>query len=443
MTETSIPRLTFKLAIPATISTMITMIYNMADTWFVAKLGTSATAAIGVTFSISTFMNAIGFLFGMGSGTFISRLLGAKKNDEANRVMSTAFFSTMVLGVIFTIVSLSFIEPLMLFLGASHTILPYAVDYGKYILLGFPIMCTSLVLSTILRCEGRTDLSMLGIASGGVLNIFLDPLFIFVFKMGISGAAIATLTSQLTGFIILLSFYFTGKSVTKLHIKNVTLKASVYKNILTTGTPSLCRHAIGTIANISLNVAAGPFGDAAIAAMAIVGKVVSFAVSISGGIGQGAQTIFAYNKGAGRFDRVRATYRFALTTNTLLMVAAAAVVYILAPDIAHGFQKDDPLVVEIASEAMRLQSMFMVLIPFNMLANMLLQSVGESAKSSLLASLRQGFFYVPLLFILPIFFKRTGIMLAQPMADVLTFCVALPVILWYMKKLREMEKQNE
>lgn len=435
MTRTPIPKLTMAISIPAIISILITMFYNMADTWFVSQINTAAVGAVGVAFSITTFTNALGYLFGMGSGTYIGQLLGARNHEEANRIGSTAFITSIALCSIIAAAGIAGIRPLMRFLGSSETILPYAVDYGFYILLGLPAMCSSLVLSTILRCEGKTNLSMLGIGIGGILNMFLDPLFIFALNMGVSGAALATLISQIISWIVLFCFYLTGKSAVRLSLRWFTPKPETYCHILVTGLPSLCRHLIMTVANIALNTAAGFYGgDTTIAAMSIVAKVIGFSQSISNGIGQGAQTIFSYNKGAGLFDRVKKTFSFVLSFNTGLMIIEAITIGIFAPSIMALFRADDAEVIRIGAKALRLQCLSLVLMPWNTLGNQLMQSVGESGKSTFLASLRQGIYYIPIIFLLPMVMQADGILYAQPAADVLTAITVAPFLVWYFKK---------
>ena len=234
MTETPIPNLVSRLAVPTIISMLVSSIYNMADTFFVAKLGTSAAGAVGIVFSLMAVIQAIGFGLGMGSGSNISRLLGQQKNKEADIIASTGFFSAITFGLILTFFGTIFIDFLMKNLGATETILPYAKDYAKYILFGAPVMCASFVMNNILRSEGKAALSMVGITFGGILNIILDPVFIFVFKLGISGAAIATLLSQCISFSLLLSCFIRKKSTTKLHIKNVSKKIGTYLLIIKT-----------------------------------------------------------------------------------------------------------------------------------------------------------------------------------------------------------------
>ncbi len=435
MTQTPVEKLTLSLALPAVVSILITMVYNMADTWFVSRISTTAVAAVGVSFSITTFSNAVGFLFGMGSGTSIGRLLGAKKIDEASKIGSTGFFAAIFFCAALGAAALLCIKPLMRFLGASDAVLPEACAYGKYILMGLPVMCSSLVMSTILRCEGRTKLSMLGIGAGGVLNMALDPLLMFGLKLGVAGAAIATLISQCVSWALLLSFYLTGKSALRLSLRRASFRFETFRTILTTGFPSLCRHLISTLANIALNTSAGwAGGDTAIAAMAIVSKIVSLSLAVSTGVGQGAQTVFAYNKGAGLDGRVRRAFFFTLLFNTAQMAVICVALGIFARQILALFRADDPAVLQTGVQALRLQSVTILLTPWNSLVNQLFQSVGESGKSSVLASLRQGVYFIPAVFLLPAAFGVTGVLLAQPVADVLTALTVLPFLILYLKR---------
>ena len=267
MTTAPVPRLIARLAVPTIISMLVTSIYNMADTFFVGRLGTSATGAVGVVFSIMAIIQAVGFTLGMGGGSLISRLLGQQAQQAANEVSSTAFYSALALGLIMTLAGLGFLDPLVRALGATDTIAPYARDYAQYILLGAPVMTASFVMNNLLRAQGRASQAMVGLTLGGLLNIGLDPLLIFTFNMGIAGAAIATVASQCVSFLILLSFFLRGKSLVTLSFRSLSRRAGVYFSILKTGFPSLCRQGLASLASVALNVGAAPYGDAAVAAM--------------------------------------------------------------------------------------------------------------------------------------------------------------------------------
>lgn len=440
MTNTPIPRLTMSLAIPSVISMMVTTLYNMVDTWFVAQLGTLAVGACGIAFSIMEYISSIGYLFGMGSGTVIGMLLGSRKPREASAFCSTAFFLTLALGFLSATLGLLFLEPLMRLLGSSENILPYAAAYSRFILLGVPVMSSSLVLSSILRCEGKNKLAMLGIGSGAVLNILLDPLLIFGLRLGISGAALATLISQCVGLMALLYFFLTGKTETRLSLRIVTFSPTVHRKILLTGMPSLCRHGVATVSSIALNIAAGMYGgDTLIAAFSIVNKVTALIQSVLKGIFQGAQSIFSYNKGAKRYDRVRSAYLFTLSFNTILITATAFAMLRLAASIVRLYNVTDPDVFSLCVKVLIVHTFALILMPWNFSGNTMLQSVGEPVKSAILASLPQGVYYIPALFLLPLLIGRGGVIYAPVVGQALCALTTIPFIRWYFAEMQREE----
>ena len=304
MVNTPVSKLITSLAIPTVISMLVTAIYNMADTFFVSQISTQASAAVGVVFPIMSIIQAFGFTLGMGSGSLISIRLGQKRNEEANVIVSTAFFTAICLGCIITILGTLFSAQFLSLVGASDSVLPYAKAYAKYIFFGAPIMTASFVLNNVLRSEGKAFFSMIGLTTGGILNIILDPIFIYTLDLGISGAAIATLCSQFISFLILLTCFLKHKTVCRINIKLYSLKKEVLPKIVTTGFPSLSRQGLASISSILLNTAAGSYGDAAIAGMSITTKIIMFVASVMIGIGQGFSPVSGYNYGAKRYDRV-------------------------------------------------------------------------------------------------------------------------------------------
>lgn len=437
MTETPIPNLVSRLAVPTIISMLVSSIYNMADTFFVAKLGTSAAGAVGIVFSLMAVIQAIGFGLGMGSGSNISRLLGQQKNKEADIIASTGFFSAITFGLILTFFGTIFIDYLMKNLGATETILPYAKDYAKYILFGAPVMCASFVMNNILRSEGKAALSMVGITFGGILNIILDPVFIFVFKLGISGAAIATLLSQCISFSLLLSCFIRKKSTTKLHIKNVSKKIGTYLLIIKTGLPSLCRQALASTATIFLNVSASFYGDSAVAAMSIVGRIFMFTMSAMIGLGQGFQPVLGYNYGAKKYDRVREAVFFTGKVGTVVMTSFAVIGFIFAEDIMKVFRKEDLEVIVIGAFAIKMQCLALPTHPMIVVSNMTLQIVGKSWQGTFLSAARQGIFFLPLIIIFSQAMGLTGIQITQPAADVLTAICTVPFMILFFKEIKQ------
>ena len=435
MTETPIRKLTLSLALPSVVSLMITTLYNMADTWFVSRLGTQAVAAVGVSFAIMEAINSVGYLFGTGGGTRIGMLLGAQKTKEASRVGSTACFFALSVSILFSVFGLLFLSPLMRLLGSSDTILPYARRYGCFMLLGFPIMALSVVLATFLRSEGKNRYSMIGIGTGGVLNLFLDPLFIFVFQMGIIGAALATFVSQCVSLVLLCSFFFFGKSEIKLTPAAVSLSPRLLKTITVAGTPSLCRHGIGSLYSIAQNTAAGLFGgDALIAALSVVSKVSAVVLALLKGLSQGAQSVYSYCHGAGRDDRVRASWRFSLLLNQALILIISVLGYFFAPALLSLFSGIDPEAVGLGITGLRLNLVGLVFMPFGFSVNILFQAVGLPWRSTFLALLPQGIFYIPAVFLLPQVFGPSGIFLAPLAAYLLTDLVTMPFILLYFRQ---------
>ena len=437
MTETPIPNLVSRLAVPTIISMLVSSIYNMADTFFVAKLGTSAAGAVGIVFSLMAVIQAIGFGLGMGSGSNISRLLGQQKNKEADIIASTGFFSAITFGLILTFFGTIFIDYLMKNLGATETILPYAKDYAKYILFGAPVMCASFVMNNILRSEGKAALSMVGITFGGILNIILDPVFIFVFKLGISGVAIATLLSQCISFSLLLSCFIRKKSTTKLHIKNVSKKIGTYFLIIKTGLPSLCRQALASTATIFLNVSASFYGDSAVAAMSIVGRIFMFTMSAMIGLGQGFQPVLGYNYGAKKYDRVREAIFFTGKVGTVVMTSFAVIGFIFAEDIMKVFRKEDLEVIVIGAFAIKMQCLALPTHPMIVVSNMTLQIVGKSWQGTFLSAARQGIFFLPLIIIFSQAMGLIGIQITQPVADVLTAICTVPFMILFFKEIKQ------
>lgn len=441
MTQTPVRRLVCTLAVPTIISMMVTSIYNMADTFFVGRLGTSATGAVGIAFSLMAVIQAIGFTLGMGSGNFISRLLGQRKRKLAERVAATAFFTALGLGVILAAVGLLFLDPLVRMLGATETIAPHARNYVRYILIGMPFMTSVYVLNNLLRFQGSAMYAMLGIASGGILNIALDPLFIFVFDMGTGGAALATIISQFISFLILL-FQSTRGGNIRIRLRNFMPKAAIYKTILAGGLPSFYRQGLASVAMICMNLAAGGYGDAVIAAMSIVNRIMQFALFGLLGFGQGFQPVCGFNYGAGRYDRVLEAFWFCMKTAVVLLLSLGTIGFIFAPQLVAIFRADDMAVIQIGTLALRLQCATFALSSWVVMQNMLMQTIGKSTKASILALARQGLFFLPAIWILPLFWGVLGVQMSQPAADICTFILAVPLGISVLRELNQKKLQQ-
>ena len=441
MVNTPVSRLIAKLAVPTVISMLVTSIYNMADTFFVSQINTQASAAVGVVFPIMAIIQAFGFTLGMGSGSLVSIRLGQKRNSDANVIASTAFFGSIFFGGIVTLFGNLFTPQILRFIGASETVLPYAQDYATYIFWGAPFICASFVMNNDLRSEGKAYLSMIALTSGGILNIILDPIFIYGFKLGISGAAIATLVSQFISFSILLSFYLRKKTVVRINIKNVSVKDGTLWKIICTGIPSLARQGLASIASILLNTSAAVYGDAAIAAMSIATKILMFVASIMIGIGQGFSPVSGYNYGAKRYDRVKKSYFFMVTSGSSIMSFFAIIIFIFARQILHSFI-DDQAAIDIGVVALRWQVSFIPLHPLIVGTNMLMQSTRHIKSATFLSMNRQGVFFIPAILILPRILGLTGVEISQFVADVCSAITAIPFAIVFFKKLNMLEKEE-
>lgn len=439
MTKTPIPRLIGELAVPTIISMLVTSFYNMADTFFVGKINTSATAAVGIVFPLMAMIQAFGFFCGHGSGNYISRQLGAHNFEDASKMSATGFVTAFVLGLGILVVGFLFTDPLLHIMGSTETILPYARSYMRIILIGAPYMTASLVLNNQLRFQGSAFYSMIGITTGAVLNIVLDPLFIFVLDMGVAGAALATIISQFVSFCLLIAGTFRGGNL-RLNLRDFSPSLKYYQNIVKGGTPSLFRQGLGSFATVCLNLMAGPYGDAAIAAMSIVTRISQFAASVVIGFGQGFQPVCGFNYGAKLFKRVQEGFWFCVKFCTSVLLVAAVCGWIFSPNLIGIFLKTDPLVIEYGSQALRLQALTFPLVGWITIANMMLQTIGKTVKASLLAMSRQFLFFVPVILTLPGFLGILGVQLSQPIAD---FCSFLLAVLLSISVLREMSHEQE
>lgn len=423
LTEAPVEPLICKMAVPTVISMLITSIYNMADTFFVGRLGTSATGAVGVVFPLMALIQAVGFFFGQGSGNYISRMLGAQHRAEAERMAATGFFSALGAGTVILALGLLFRTPLCHLLGATETIFPYALAYMCIVLIGAPWMTAALVLNNQLRLQGNATYAMVGLVSGGILNIALDPLFIFVLKLGIAGAAVATILSQLISFgLLLLGVKLSGGIQIRLRLFSPSRKR--YLALAGGGIPSLCRQGLASIAVTCLNTAARPYGDAAIAAMSIVTRVSQFAGSAMIGFGQGFQPVCGFNFGARKYDRVTRGFWFCVKSSSAVLLLLAVAGWICAPQIIAIFRADDPEVIRIGALTLRLQCISFPLVGWVTMCNMLLQNIAMTMRASIVAAARQGLFFIPFALVLPLFWELFGVQLCQPASDICSFALS-------------------
>lgn len=443
MMETPIPRLITSLSIPTVLSSLITVIYNTADTYFVSQIDKSASAAVGVVFSIMSVIQALGFGLGVGAGSLISRRLGAKDNAAADKFASSAFAASVIVGTVIAVIGLSFLEPILRFLGCTDLMIPYAIPYARFILIAAPLNCATFVINTTLRSEGLAFFSMIGITSGGILNMILDPILINGCNMGTGGAAIATMISQTVSFSILFCFFLFGKSIVKINVKSVSRRFADYAAIVTTGIPTIFRQGLASIASAALNIQAIDYGaEATGAAITIANKVYMFVRNIIVGLGQGFQPAAGYNYGAGNKKRTWECFTFSLKVGTGICIFFALFSAIFAEQIMWFFC-DDAEVTAIGTETLCFLSVCIPFMAFSTFVNQLYQGLGFKAVATLLASCRQGIFFLPVVFLLPLAVGRIGVQATQPIADMCTFFISIPfIIIFYRKYISSKEKKQ-
>ncbi len=434
MTTAPVEHLVYEMAVPTIVSMMVTACYNMADTFFVGKINNSATGAVGVAFSLMAIIQAAGFFFGHGSGNYISRKLGQQETENAAKMAATGFFLSLLTGLLITLLGEIFLSPLARLLGSTETILPYARSYLRLILIGAPYMTASFVLNNQLRFQGSATYGMVGIVAGAVLNVGLDPFFIFVLGMGVGGAALATIISQLCSFVLLLVGCSRGGNL-KIRVKNVTMSRPYLREIVKGGLPSLCRQGLASIATICLNRGAGWYGDAAVAAMSVVSRAMYLAQSVLIGFGQGFQPVCGFNYGAFLYDRVKKAYWFCIKVSTVFLAVVSVAGLLFAPEIV-GFFRNDPDVIAFGTSALRLQCCTFFLCGFNMMSSMLTQTINKVREATVLAMARQGLFFIPAVLILPQLIGALGIQLAQPLSDVCAFLLTVPLTRRVLREMR-------
>ena len=435
MTETPVPRLITRLSIPTIISMLVTAIYNAADTFFVGRISTEATAAVGLAFSAMAVIQALGFFCGQGSGNYLSRMLGAGKQEEAEKMAATGLALSMILGVVVAAASVLNIRQLAEFLGARGGTVEETVSYLRIIVLGAPFMMGQFVINNQLRYQGSAMYAMVGLLCGAILNIALDPLLIFGFGMGVTGAALATVSGQIISFFVLLAGSMHGVNI-HLNIRNVRLNGHFIVQIINGGIPALFRQGLAAVATVLLNRAAGVYGHAAIAGMSVTTRVTMFVSSALIGFGQGYQPVCSFNFGAEKKERVREGYFFCVRYGTIFLTVMAVFCFIFSPQII-AFFRNDPEVIAVGKVALRWQAAALPLLACIVITNMMLQSIGKGVKASITASARSGIFFIPLILILPRIFGLLGVEMTQAVADILSVSVSIPLAAMELRKMKQ------
>ena len=418
-----------KTSIPTIIGILVMVIYNLTDTFFVGILNNkSMTAAIGIVFSFMSFIQAIGFWFGYGSGNIMSKKIGENEEKEAEIISSIGILFAIVIGILIAILSCFFVLPLSKFIGgsASENLLNFTVEYLKVIIISIPFGLYSITLYNQLRLCGNVKDGMIGLLIGMAVNIVLDPVLMFVFKFGFIGAGYATLIGQITGCIVLTNLSGKNGNIA-VNLKKVRINKDRVYHILAGGMPNFSRQSITGIALILLNVVAAKYGDGVIAALTISSRILALAYMIMIGWGQGFQPICAMNYGAKQYDRVKKAFKFAVIGGTLFLIIAAILLYVFSEPLIKTMSNDNEVIL-VGAEILRMQCITMPLLGYFAISSMLMQNIGQYFWASIISISRQGIFYIPLLYILSNIFGEFGIYLLQPVADVLSFGLAVIVV---------------
>lgn len=434
LTQAPVHRVIGAMAIPTIISMLLTSMYNLVDTFFVGKINTQSTAAVGIVFSVMFFIQAFSFFFGNGSGNYISRQLGAQNTKDAEVMASTGLFYTLVFSLIVMLLGWIFLEPISILLGSTPTILPYTRQYLGISLLGTPFIMGTFCINNQMRFQGFTKYSVYGAISGSIINCLLDPVFIFGFSMGVSGAAVASVIGQICGFVIMLIMSQKEGVIHYTH-RRISFEGRFVKEIIAGGTPSISRQGLASVSTIALNSVAGNYGDAAIAAMSIVTRISMFIFSVIVGLGQGFQPMCGFCYGAKLYDRVKEGFWFGTKIGTFFLLFWSVVLIIFSGEVVSLF-RDDPEVIAIGIPALRYQMIIFPACSFMLMANMMMQTCRKTIRANILAASRQGLFFIPLIFVLPYFYGLFGVEICQAVSDIISLIVTIPIVWSAFKEMR-------
>ncbi|PJI18839.1 MATE family efflux transporter [Prevotella intermedia] len=432
--QASVHRVIGAMAIPTIFSMLLTSMYNLVDTFFVGKINTQSTAAVGIVFSVMFFIQAFSFFFGNGSGNYISRQLGAQNTKDAEVMASTGLFYTLVFSLIVMLLGWFFLEPISILLGSTPTILPYTRQYLGISLLGTPFIMGTFCINNQMRFQGFTKYSVYGAISGSIINCLLDPVFIFGFSMGVSGAAVASVIGQICGFVIMLIMSQKEGVIHYTH-RRISFEGRFVKEIIAGGTPSISRQGLASVSTIALNSVAGNYGDAAIAAMSIVTRISMFIFSVIVGLGQGFQPMCGFCYGAKLYDRVKEGFWFSTKIGTFFLLFWSVVLIIFSGEVVSLF-RDDSKVIAIGIPALRYQMIIFPACSFMMMANMMMQTCRKTIRANILAASRQGLFFIPLIFVLPYFYGLFGVEICQAVSDIISLIVTIPIVWSAFKEMR-------
>ena len=434
-----IPKALLALGIPTMIGMLINALYNLVDTYFVGGLGTDQMGAVTVAFPLGQNVVGLGLLFGNGAAAYLSRLLGRGDKDTANKVASTAIYSGVSIGAIVILFSIIFLEPILKQAGAIESVIPYAVTYSRIYIVFSIFNVFNVTMNNIVSSEGAAKTAMCAMMAGAVLNVILDPVFIYALNLGVVGAAIATAISQIISTLVYLCYILRKKSVFNFSIKECCFAKEIISEILKIGIPTLIFQLLTSLSIGMINSAAKEYGGSALAAMGPVTKIMSMGTLIVFGFLKGFQPIAGFSYGAKKFDRLREAIRTAVLWSTIFCVIFGFVAAVFSTQIVSLFTKEDAEMVRIGSIALRGNGLSFVLFGFYTVYSFLFLVMGKAAEGCVLGACRQGICFVPVILILPLVLGLSGVLYAQPIADVISAIVTALMAVRLHRELRTAE----
>jgi len=440
--STSIPKALLAMGIPTMIGMLVNAFYNLVDAYFVGGLGESQMGAISVVYPLGQVVVGLGLLFGNGAASYISRLLGRGDKENADKVASTALYSSVSVGAVIIIISMVFLHPILKLLGATDSILPYAATYAGIYIVSCIFNVFNVTMNNIVTSEGAAKTTMCALLTGAVLNIALDPLFIYVFDLGVAGAAIATAISQVVSTCVYLTYIFRKKSVFHFRVKDCTYTKETMSEIFKIGIPTLVFQILTSVSISLINNAAGDYGDSAIAGMGVVTRLISMgSLSVFGFI-KGFQPIAGYSYGAKKFDRLREAIKTSILWSTVFCVIFGVILALFPTAIVSQFTKGDAEMIRIGAASLRANGISIMLFGFYTVYSSLFLALGKGREGFILGACRQGICFIPVILLLPMVWGLNGIMYAQPIADVLSAVITVFMAIPLHKKLNEMQRKT-
>ena len=440
--STSIPKALLAMGIPTMIGMLVNAFYNLVDAYFVGGLGESQMGAISVVYPLGQVVVGLGLLFGNGAASYISRLLGRGDKENADKVASTALYSSVSVGAVIIIISMVFLHPILKLLGATDSILPYAATYAGIYIVSCIFNVFNVTMNNIVTSEGAAKTTMCALLTGAVLNIALDPLFIYVFDLGVAGAAIATAISQVVSTCVYLTYIFRKKSVFHFRVKDCTYTKETMSEIFKIGIPTLVFQILTSVSISLINNAAGDYGDSAIAGMGVVTRLISMgSLSVFGFI-KGFQPIAGYSYGAKKFDRLREAIKTSILWSTVFCVIFGVILALFPTAIVSQFTKGDAEMIRIGAASLRANGISIMLFGFYTVYSSLFLALGKGREGFILGACRQGICFIPVILLLPIVWGLNGILYAQPIADVLSAVITVFMAIPLHKKLNEMQRKT-